>query len=412
MDDDRSALVALVRDERRRVLATLVRTTGSWDLAEDAVQDAVVRALETWPRDGIPAEPRAWLTVTARRRAIDLLRRESARGPKQQEAIAALHPVEPPPDSVVRDDLLRLVFTCCHPALSAPTQVALALRTLCGLSTAETARALLMPEQAMAKRLTRARAKISKAGIPYRVPPDAELPARLQGVAATVYLVFNEGWSPAGGQELLRPELLDEAVRLSRLLHQLMPDEPTALGLLALLLLLDARRDTRVGPDGSPCLLADQDRARWDQAKVREGVELLGEGLRRTPARPDPYVVQAALSACHALAPTAAATDWAVICSWYDVLLTVQDTPATRLAHAVALGERDGAVAGLAALDAVEGHADTALLHGARAELLRRAGRAELAASSYDRALELALNEPQRRFLDQRRASLPAGAHG
>ncbi len=344
-----------MREEGRRVLATLVRTTGSLALAEDAVQDAVVRALETWPRDGVPPEPRAWLTLTARRKALDVLRREAAREHKQQEAVAMVLPVEPPPESVVRDDLLRLVFTCCHPALSPATQVALALRTLGGLTTAETARALLVPEQVMAKRLTRAKQKIARAGIPYRVPDDAELPDRLRGVATTVYLLFNEGWSPAGGEQVVRAELLDEAVRLARLLHALMPDEPTVLGLLALLLLQDARRASRTSADGLPVLLADQDRATWDQQRIAEGMALLGDGLRRTPRRPDPYVVQAALAACHALAPTAAATDWAVVCSWYDVLLTVQDTPATRLARAVAVAERDGAAAGLLELGSGRG---------------------------------------------------------
>ena len=252
----------------------------------------------------------------------------------------------------MRDDLLRLVFTCCHPALSAETQVALSLRTLAGLSTAETARALLVPEQVMAKRLTRAKQKIARAGIPYRVPADHELPDRLRGVAATVYLLFNEGWAPGDGEQLVRPALIDEAVRLARLLHELMPDEPTVLGLLALLLLLDARRAARSDGDGLPVLLGEQDRALFDQDKVQQGVVLLGEGLRRSSERPDAYVVQAAVAACHVLTP---ATDWAVVCSWYDVLLTVQDTPAVRLAHAVAVGERDGALAGLRLLDQVGG---------------------------------------------------------
>jgi RNA polymerase sigma-70 factor (ECF subfamily) len=377
------------------VLATLVRTTGSWELAEDAVQDAVVRALETWPRDGVPPEPRAWLTLTARRRALDVLRRGSTRGTREQEAVVM--PVEPPPDSVVRDDLLRLVFTCCHPALSSETQVSLALRTLAGLTTAETARALLVPEQVMAKRLTRAKQKIARAAIPYRVPDDAELPDRLRGVAATVYLLFNEGWAPSDGDALLRPALLDEALRLARLLHGLMPDEPTVLGLLALLLLLDSRRAARTGPDGLPVLLADQNRALFDQAKVQEGVVLLGEGLRRTPDRPDPYVVQAAIAACHVLTPAA---DWDVVCSWYDVLLTVQDTPAVRFARAVAVGERDGAQAGLAALDDVRGLDGSATFHGVRAELLARAGLP--AATAYEAALALPLSAPQRRYLRER----------
>jgi RNA polymerase sigma-70 factor (ECF subfamily) len=387
-------------------MATLVRTTGSWELAEDAVQDAVVRALQTWPRDGVPPQPRAWLTLTARRRALDVLRREAGRDDKEREALVMVVPAEPPPDSVVRDDLLRLVFTCCHPALSAQTQVALALRTLAGLTTAETARALLVSEQVMARRLTRAKNKISQAGIPYRVPADHELPQRLHGVATTVYLLFNEGWAPAGGDAVLRPELLDEAVRLARLMHALMPDEPTVLGLLALVLLLDARRQARVGDDGSPLLLGEQDRSRFDRALVEEGVVLLGEALRRTPDRPDAYVVQAALAACHVLAPTAADTDWAAICSWYDVLLTVTDTPAVRLAHAVALGERDGPQAALAALEHVHGLDGSAALHGARAELLLRTGRRHEAAAAFDLAIGLPLSGPQRARMQRRRGEL------
>ncbi len=395
-----------MREEGRRVLATLVRTTGSFELAQDAVQDAVVRALQTWPRDGVPPQPRAWLTLTARRRALDVLRREAGRDHKEREAVAMVVPADPPPDSVVRDDLLRLVFTCCHPALSAQTQVALALRTLAGLSTAETARALLVPEPVMAKRLTRAKQKIRQAGIPYRVPPDDELPQRLRGVAATVYLLFNEGWSPAEGDALVKPALLDEAVRLARLLHELLPDEATVLGLLALVLLLDARRAGRAGPDGLPLLLAEQDRSRWDRGAIEEGVVLLGLGLRRTPDRPDPYVVQAALAACHALAPTAADTDWAAICSWYDVLLTVQDTPAVRLGHAVAVAERDGPDAGLAALQQVVGLDRTAELHSARGELLARAGRHPEAVVALDVALGLPLSRPRRQRLSRRREEL------
>lgn len=410
--DPQAALVALVREEGRRVLATLVRTTGSFELAEDAVQDAVVRALQTWPRDGIPPQPRAWLTLTARRRALDVLRREAGRDHKELEAMSMVVPADPPPDSVVRDDLLRLVFTCCHPALSAQTQVALALRALAGLSTAETARALLVTEAVMAKRLTRAKQKIRQAGIPYRVPADDELPQRLRGVAATVYLLFNEGWSPADGDALVKPALLDEAVRLARLLNALMPDEPTVLGLLALVLLHDARRDGRSGPDGLPLLLAEQDRSRWDRAAIEEGVVLLGLGLRRTPDRPDPYVVQAALAACHALAPTAADTDWDAICSWYDVLLTVQDTAAVRLAHAVALAERDGPRAGLTALERVSGLDGTAALHATRGELLARDGHRQEALDAFDAALVLPLSGPHRQRLSRRRDELAGVAEG
>ena len=250
----------------------------------------------------------------------------------------------PPPDSVVRDDLLRLVFTCCHPSLSLEAQVALALRTLCGLTTAEVARALLVPEPTMEKRLTRARQKIRQARIPYRIPPDHELPDRLAGVAATVYLLFNEGYSATGGDDPLRADLLEEAVRLGRLLAGLLPDEPAVLGLLALMLLTEARRPARLDDAGDLVLLADQDRRRWRHDLAREGVVLVGQGLRRSPDRPDPYVVQAAIAACHALAPSYAATDWDAIVSWYDVLLTVHDTPVTRLNLAAAVVNTRGDV--------------------------------------------------------------------
>jgi RNA polymerase sigma-70 factor, ECF subfamily len=401
-----AALVRLVRDEGRRVLATLVRTTGSLPLAEDAVQDAVVRALETWPRDGVPAEPRAWLTLTARRRAVDLLRREALRDGKEAEAVSLVEPPDPVPDSVVRDDLLRLVFTCCHPALSLDAQVALSLRTLCGLTTPEVARALLLPEATAAKRITRAKQKVARAGIPYRVPRDADLPERVRGVAATVYLVFTEGHSATSGDDPLRADLVDEAVRLARLLHDLMPDEPSVTGLLALLLLTDARRAARVDADGRPVLLADQDRSLWRRDLVEEGVRLVGEGLRRTPDRADPYVVQAAIAACHALAPSFAETDWDAVTSWYDVLLRVAPTPVVRLNRAVAVGERDGAAAGLGEVDAVVGLDDYPLWHASRAELLARLDRPSEARAAYDAAIALPQGEAQRAHLDRRRAAL------
>lgn len=394
----RAALVQLVRDEGRRVLATLVRVTGSLELAEDAVQDAAERALASWPRDGVPAEPRAWLTLTARRRAIDIARRESARTGKEADARLMAEPADEP------TDLLRLVFTCCHPALDVPTQVALSLRTLCGLSTPEVARALLVPEATMAKRLTRARQKIARAAIPYRVPPDEELPDRLRGVLATVYLLFNEGYSASSGDDPIRPALVDEAVRLTRLLASLMPGEPSVLGLLALELLQDSRRAAR---QGAVVLLADQDRTLWDRAKVVEGVTLVGEGLRRTPDRPDPYVVQAAIAACHALAPTSSQTDWAAVVSWYDVLLSVLDTPVVRLNRAVAVGELRGPADGLAALDGIDGVEEYPLAHAARAELLVRLGRHDEAVSAYAAALRLPQNAAQRAFLEGRRAGLP-----
>jgi RNA polymerase sigma factor (sigma-70 family) len=405
-DPARAALVRVVRDEGRRVLATLVRTVGDVGLAEDAVQDAAVRALQTWPRDGVPASPRAWLTVTARRRAIDILRRERGRGAREAAAMELHDPAGdvPPPDSVVRDDLLRLVFTCCHPSLSLEAQVALALRTLCGLTTAEVARALLVPEPTMEKRLTRARQKIRQARIPYRIPPDHELPDRLAGVAATVYLLFNEGYSATGGDDPLRADLLEEAVRLGRLLAGLLPDEPAVLGLLALMLLTEARRPARLDDAGDLVLLADQDRRRWRHDLAREGVVLVGQGLRRSPDRPDPYVVQAAIATCHALAPSSAATDWDAIVSWYDVLLTVHDTPVTRLNRAAAVGERDGPAAGLAEVDRVEGLAGYPLWHAARGELLHRLGRAGPAVAAYRAALALGPNQAQRRQLEARLA--------
>ena len=403
-DPAREALVRVVRDEGRRVLATLARTVGDVGLAEDAVQDAVLRALQTWPGDGVRHSPRAWLTVTARRRAVDILRRERGRGPREAAAMDLTDPAGdvPPPDSVVRDDLLRLVFTCCHPSLSLEAQVALSLRTLCGLSTAEVARALLVPEATMVKRLTRARQKIRQARIPYRIPADAELPDRLAGVAATVYLLFNEGYSATGGDDPLRADLVDEAVRLGRLLAELLPDEPAVLGLLALMLLTDARRPARFDDTGGLVLLADQDRRRWRRDLVEEGVVLVGQGLRRTPGRPDPYVVQAAIAACHGLAPSPEATDWAAIVSWYDVLLTVHDTPVTRLNRAVAVGERDGPTAGLDEVQRVGGLDGYPLWHAARGELLQRLGRPGAAAAAYRSALALGPNRAQRRHLETR----------
>jgi RNA polymerase sigma-70 factor (ECF subfamily) len=387
------AVARLVRDEGARVLATLIRVTGSVDVAEDATQDAVVRALQTWPADGVPDNPRGWLLVTAKHRAIDILRREARRAGKEAEGVidtgigTGIADAEPDPD-----DLLRLVFTCCHPALAVEAQVALALRTLGGLSTAEVARALLVPEATMAKRLTRAKQKIARARIPYRVPADEELPARLAGVAATVYLIFNEGYAAGSGDALVRLALTAEALRLARLLADLMPDEPTVLGLLSLLLLHDSRRDARLDAAGQPVLLADQNRSRWHAASIKEGVELVGRALRRTPSEPNSYVVQAAIAACHALAPSYAETNWAAVVSWYDVLLAVEDTPVTRLNRAVAVSERDGPGAGLLLVDAIEGLAAYPWWHATRAELLRRLDRVPEARDAYEQALTLEMN--------------------
>ena len=395
------AVEQLVRDEYPRILATLIRVTGDVDTAQDAVQDAVIRALETWPRDGVPDQPRAWLTVVARRCAIDRVRRESSRTGKEAEAVWLLD-TEPdqPPDSVVRDDLLRLVFTCCHPTLSREAQVALSLRTIGGLSTSDVARALLVPEATMAKRLTRAKQKISRARIPYRVPSDHELPARLASVLTTLYLIFNEGYAASSSPDLVRAHLVDEALRLTGLLHDLMPDEPSVAGLRALELLQDSRRATRVDEAGNAIRLRDQDRSQWDHERIREGVLHLGDALRRTPTTPDPYVVQAAIAACHALAPTYADTDWDAIISWYDVLLTVEPTDVVRLGRASAVAERDGPEEGLRTVDAITGLGDYAWWHAARAELLHRLDRPEDARLARDLAEAHGLTGPSLRTLD------------
>ena len=400
------AVARLVREEGTRVLATLVRVTGSVDLAEDAAQDAVLRALETWPRDGVPDNPRGWLLVTAKRQAIDRIRREARRAGKEAAAMMPADP-EPEPPEVIRDDLLRLMFTCCHPCLATDAQVALALKTLGGLSVAEVARALLVPEGTMARRLSRAKQKIAQAGIPYRVPSAAELPGRLAGVAATIYLIFNEGYAAAAGADLVRVALTAEAVRLARILAGLMPDEPTALGLLALLLLNDARRGARTDRNGQPVLLADQDRTQWDAAGIREGIGLVGVALRRSPDQPDPYVVQAAIAACHALAPGYPQTNWDAVISWYDVLLTVADSPVARLNRAVAVAERDGPAAGLDLVEQISGLDGYPWWHATRAELLRRTGQAALARAAYQQAIGLGLNGPHLDHLRRRLADLP-----
>ncbi len=399
-----AALSSLTRDDRTRILATLIRVTGDIGFAQDALQDAILRALQTWQRDGVPDNPRAWVTVTARRCAIDRLRREAQRDDRELAAMQLQGQEEwQPPDSVVRDDLLRLVFTCAHPSLSAEARVALSLRTLGGLSTAEVARALLVPEATMAKRLTRTKQKISKAHIPYRVPTDAELPDRLPTVLATVYLIFNEGYAASSGPSAVREELLDEAIRLARLLLELMPDEASVLGLMALLLLQDSRRSTRVDPTGALVLLADQQRADWDQRKIVEGLRLVGKALQRSKDRPDPYVVQAAVAACHALAPDYAATDWTAIVSWYDVLLTVIDTPVVRLNRAAALAERDGPLVGLTEVDSIDGLADYPYWHASRGDLLTRLDRTEEAEAAFARAIALGLNGAHRDHLRAKR---------
>lgn len=392
-----------LRVEGAVVLATLVRVTGDLGLAEDAVQEAVVTALERWPTSGVPANPAAWLTTAARRKALDRLRRESSRTAREEAAMRMLE--SDPPElttSAVRDDLLRLVFTCCHPALGPEARVALALRTLGGLTTEEIARAFLVPEATMAQRLVRAKRKIATAKVPYRVPDDHELPDRLPAVLAVVYLIFTTGHAAPTGDDLVRVDLCDEAVRLARLLAAALPDEPEVLGLLALLLVTDARRATRVDAAGDLVLLPDQDRSRWDRAAIAEGVRLAIEALRRSAGRPGPYALQAAIGAGHAESPSWEATDWHDLVGLYDHLVVVLPTPVVALNRAVAIGERDGPAAGLAEVDAVDGLGGYHLWHAARADLLRRLGRHEEAADAYRAALALEPSATDRRFLERR----------
>ncbi|MPQ98507.1 sigma-70 family RNA polymerase sigma factor [Modestobacter sp. I12A-02628] len=398
-------LADVVRDEGRRVLATLARTTGSLTVAEDAVADAVETALRRWPVTGVPDEPRAWLTTVARNKALDTLRREAARVGKEADAVevAALNAPEGPPEaSVVRDDLLRLVFTCCHPALQVEAQVALALRTVCGLATADVARLLVLPEATVAKRLTRAKQKIAVAGIPYRVPDAEDLPARLTAVATVVHLVFTAGHS--GGETLVRPQLCDEALRLARLLVELMPDESSLQGLLALMLLTDARRATRTDADGRLLTLAEQDRSRWDADAIAEGARLVEAALRRSRLGAGRFELQAAIAACHACAPSLEQTDWADVVALYDALLRVEDTPVVRLNRAVAVGELAGPAAGLAALEAVGGLGRLHLWHACRAELLARLDRRGEAVAAWQQALDCRPSPPEEDFIRRRLA--------
>jgi RNA polymerase sigma factor (sigma-70 family) len=392
---DRDGVDRVYRQEYGRCVATLVRVLGTIDLAEEAVQDAFAIALEKWPETGLPPNPGAWITTTARNRAIDRLRREAARDDKQARAALLHQPAEPQEVGPVRDDQLRLIFTCCHPALAPAAQVALTLRLLGGLETPEIARAFLVPEPTMAQRIVRAKKKIRDAGIPYRIPTGAELPRRVPPVLAVLYLVFNEGYAASTG-ELVRADLCAEAIRLTRELAGLMPDEPEVTGLLALLLLTESRRPARTGPDGSLVLLPDQDRSRWDRALVAEGQELVRACLRRN--RPGPYQIQAAIAAVHSDAPTAADTDWSQVVALYDQLVLVAPTPVVVLNRAVAVAELSGPEAGLAALDDLDLPAYH-LFHAARADLLARLGRPGEAAAAYERALALATNATERAFL-------------
>ncbi|HEU4998222.1 MAG TPA: sigma-70 family RNA polymerase sigma factor [Lapillicoccus sp.] len=404
--DDPSRLVAEVfRQEYGRVVAGLVRRFGDIELAEDVAQEAFVEAVRRWPESGPPPNPGAWLTTTARNRAIDRLRRESTRDARHAQA-AMLDPqdddiVDPDSVSSVPDDRLRLIFTCCHPALARDAQVALTLRLLGGLTTAEIARAFLVDEAAMAKRLTRSKQKIKAAHIPYRVPPDHELPSRLAGVLATLYLVFNEGYLPADVE--VRTDLSAEAIRQARVLATLMPDEPEVLGLLALMLLTEARRPARFA-GGSLVVLPEQDRTLWDSRLVAEGHALVRACLRR--GRPGPYQIQAAINAVHTDAARAEDTDWGQVVALYDQLYAVTPTPVVALNRAVALAERDGAVAGLAALASVEGLDGYHPYQASRADLLRRAGRKTEAVEAYRTAVELSANPAERAYLAGRLAEL------
>ena len=392
-------IAGVFRAEHGRAVAVLARVFGDLEIAEDAVQDAFAAAVEKWPESGVPPSPAGWIITTARNRAIDRLRRESARADKQAEA-ALLHAQdEPVEEGAVHDDRLRLIFTCCHPALALNVRVALTLRMLGGLTTAEIAHAFLDPEPTMAQRLVRAKAKIRAAGIPYRVPYEADLPERVRGVLAVVYLIFNEGYAASSGDSLVRDELSTEALRLGRLLVELMPDEPEAVGLLALMLLQQSRRPARVAPDGSLIRLSDQDRDLWDRALIDEGQDLVRRCLRRN--HPGPYQLQAAINAVHSDAATAADTDWRQILQLYDHLLTLEPTPVVALNRAVAVAEVHGPAAALTAVDDLD-LGSYYLFHAIRADLLTQLNRPAEARTSYAAALELTTNQAEQNFLQSR----------
>jgi RNA polymerase sigma-70 factor (ECF subfamily) len=409
-----SSIEQIFRAEYGRAVAVLTRHFGDLDVAEEAVQEAFVAAVRRWPEQGIPPSPAGWIITTARNRAIDRLRRESAR-PALEAAASGTDGPEPAPDvsdvsdvSEWGDDMLRLIFTCCHPALAPAARVALTLRLLGGLSTGEIARAFLTTEATMAQRISRAKGKIRDAGIPYRVPRDADLPVRLGGVLAVLYLIFNEGYAASGGGSLTRPDLTAEAIRLTRTLVRLMPDEPEAQGLLALMLLIEARRPARTTPAGDPVLLADQDRSLWDRAMIDEGQSLLRACLRRE--RPGPYQIQAAINAVHADASRADATDWRQILLLYDHLSALTPTPIVALHRAVALAEVHGPTPALAMVDALTGLDQHHVRQVVRADLLRRLGRHAEAADAYELAADQAGNDPERRFLRARAEALRQGS--